>query len=112
MSRETDRIAADLQKFATELEALIANVQKVAGGRISDHLEEASTGFRSALTAAQRRVGDLKAEFERRVSGTAKAATESVLQSPWRTVATAAATAFLVGFALAHSAAGSGHRHE
>jgi ElaB/YqjD/DUF883 family membrane-anchored ribosome-binding protein len=109
MSHETDRMTADLQKFATELEALIADVQKAAGGRISDHVEEASASLRKTIIAAQRRVSDLQAELEHRVNRATRAATESVRDSPWQALATAAAAAFLLGFAVARTAS-SEHR--
>jgi ElaB/YqjD/DUF883 family membrane-anchored ribosome-binding protein len=107
MSGDSDRIVEDLQKLVAELETVIAHAQEAAGEHIGDRFEEAAAGLRGVLNTAQRRVGKLQAKLERRFGRTTKAAKESVRENPWGAVAIAAATALLLGFALARGFTGS-----
>lgn len=94
MTQPSDRIVADFQKLVADLQALLAATQQAAGERISDHIEGAAVGLRSALDAAQRRAGHLEAELERRLGRTPKPAPHPVR---WSAVASTAAVAFVLG---------------
>jgi ElaB/YqjD/DUF883 family membrane-anchored ribosome-binding protein len=106
MARDTDRIVEDLQKLVAELETVITHAKETAGEHIGDRLEEATSGLRNVLNGARRRIGELEAELERRFHRTAKTTRESVRENPWGAVAIAAATALLLGFALAGGSTG------
>jgi ElaB/YqjD/DUF883 family membrane-anchored ribosome-binding protein len=105
-----DRIVEDLHKLIADLESLVARAKDTTGERVGDHLQDAAEGIRGLIGAAQERLADFKAELRRRVGETAKAAESSVRESPWTTVAIAAAAAFVLGLALAGGPSGGERR--
>ena len=105
-----DRIVEDLQRLVADLESLVARAKNETAEQVAEPLKEGAEGIWSMIGVAQRRLGELQAELEKRVGETVKAAESSVRENPWATATIAAAAAFLLGLTLARGPIGS-RRH-
>jgi len=92
-----ERILSDLQKAMAELEALLAQ----GAERMEEPFGESAERLQARLDAARARLAALQTGIGDGVKRAARAADESVRNSPWSSVLIAAAAAFLLGFALA-----------
>jgi len=101
-----DRIIEDLQRLLADLESLVARAKDATAEHVAEPLADATEGVWGMIGLAQRRLGELQAELEKRLGETVRAAESSVRENPWTTASIAATAAFLLGLALARGPLG------
>jgi len=95
MNRDTEQLLEDLRNVLGELEALLAQP--------AEHLEKAAADVEKTLHGLRNRMSELQSEVQHRFGRAVHDANRSIRESPWTTVAIAAAATFLLGVALGAS---------
>ena len=83
-----------------DLQALVAEAEKMMGESISEHTADAVSALRSRYDAASERMGELYEGARKRVVAGAKCTDEAIRENPYQSMAIAAGVGLLVGVLL------------
>lgn len=83
-----------------ELQALVAEAEKMVGDSLSEHTGEAVSALRARYEAAQERMGEMYAGARTRVIAGAKCTDAAIRENPYQSIAIAAGVGLLVGVLL------------
>ncbi len=83
-----------------DLQALVAEAEKMMGDSITEHTADAVGALRARYDAAQERLGDLYEGARKRVVAGAKCTDEAIRENPYQSMAIAAGVGLLVGVLL------------
>lgn len=102
MAVSSDRFVEDLRTLVADLESLVARAKSADSERGEDEPQAAGADSASLIDHALSRVNRFQADLRRHLTERAKAADDTVRENAWTTIAVGAATAFVLGFTLAH----------
>lgn len=83
-----------------DLQALVAEAEKMMGESISEHTADAVGALRVRYDAAAERMGELYEGARKRVVAGAKCTDEAIRENPYQSMAIAAGVGLLVGVLL------------
>ena len=83
-----------------DLQALVAEAEKMMGESISEHTADAVSALRSRYDAASERMGEMYEGARKRVVASAKCTDEAIRENPYQSMAIAAGVGLLVGVLL------------
>ena len=83
-----------------DLQALVAEAEKMMGESISEHTADAVSALRSRYDAASERMGEMYEGARKRVVAGAKCTDEAIRENPYQSMAIAAGVGLLVGVLL------------
>ena len=83
-----------------DLNALVAEAQKMMGDSVAEHSADAVDALRSRFNDAQERMADLYAGARKKVIAGAKYTDETIRENPYQSIAIAAGVGLLVGVLL------------
>ena len=83
-----------------DLQALVAEAEKMMGESISEHTADAVSALRVRYDAASERMGELYEGARKRVVAGAKCTDEAIRENPYQSIAVAAGVGLLVGVLL------------
>jgi ElaB/YqjD/DUF883 family membrane-anchored ribosome-binding protein len=88
------------QDLLNDLQALVAEAEKMMGDSLSEHTADAVSALRTRFNAAQERLGDLYAGAKKKVVAGAQYTDETIRANPYQSIAIAAGVGLLVGVLL------------
>ena len=83
-----------------DLQALVAEAEKMMGESISEHTADAVSALRTRYDAASERMGEMYEGARKRVVAGAKCTDEAIRENPYQSMAIAAGVGLLVGVLL------------
>ena len=83
-----------------DLQALVAEAEKMMGDSVSEHTADAVSALRARYDAASERMGELYEGARKRVVAGAKCTDEAIRENPYQSMAIAAGVGLLVGVLL------------
>jgi ElaB/YqjD/DUF883 family membrane-anchored ribosome-binding protein len=83
-----------------DLQALVAEAEKMMGDSLSEHTADAVSALRSRYDAASERMGEMYEGARKRVVAGAKCTDEAIRENPYQSMAIAAGVGLLVGVLL------------
>ena len=83
-----------------DLQALVAEAEKMMGESISEHTADAVGALRVRYDAAAERMGEIYEGARKRVVAGAKCTDEAIRENPYQSIAIAAGVGLLVGVLL------------
>lgn len=83
-----------------DLQALVAEAEKMMGESISEHTADAVSALRVRYDAAAERMGEIYEGARKRVVAGAKCTDEAIRENPYQSIAIAAGVGLLVGVLL------------
>ena len=96
MAGSVERVLKDLHEVIVEIEGLVKETTAAAG----DGASGATQGLQAILTRTRARLADLEKTVKHDVQRSARAADRYVHDNAWKSLATAAAAALLMGVLL------------
>ena len=83
-----------------DLQALVAEAEKMMGDSLSEHTADAVSALRVRYDAASERMGEMYEGARKRVVAGAKSTDEAIRENPYQSMAIAAGVGMLVGVLL------------
>ena len=83
-----------------DLQALVAEAEKMMGESISEHTADAVSALRTRYDAASERMGEMYEGARKRVVAGAKCTDEAIRENPYQSMAIAAGVGLVVGVLL------------
>lgn len=100
MKNKSESTAQTPKDLLNELQALVAEAEKMMGDSLSEHTEDAVSSLRTRFDAAQERLSDLYAGAKTRVVAGAKCTDAAIRENPYQALAIAAGVGLLAGVLL------------
>ena len=100
MKHNNDAAAQTPKELLNDLQALVAEAEKMMGDSISEHTADAVSALRTRYDAAQERLGDLYAGARKKVIAGAKYTDTTIRENPYQSIAIAAGVGLIVGILL------------
>jgi len=83
-----------------DLQALVAEAEKMMGDSLSEHTADAVSALRSRYDAASERMGEMYEGARKRVVAGAKCTDEAIRENPYQSMAIAAGVGLVIGVLL------------
>jgi len=100
MKNNTESTAATPKELLADLQALVAEAEKMMGDSLSEHTEDAVSALRERFSAAQERLGEFCVTAKKKVVAGARYTDETIRANPYQAIAIAAGLGLLVGVLL------------
>jgi ElaB/YqjD/DUF883 family membrane-anchored ribosome-binding protein len=100
MKNRSTTTAQTLKELVNDLQALLADAEKMIGGSVSEHTSEAVGAMRERIVAAQERLGDFYAEARKKVVASAIYTDDTIRANPYQSIAIVAGIALVAGVLL------------
>ena len=100
MKNNKDTTALTPKDLLNDLQALVAEAEKMMSDSIGEHTEDAMNGLRTRFHAAQERYGDLYDGARQRHVAGAKYTDVTIRENPYQSIAIAAGVGLLLGVIL------------
>ena len=100
MKNKSESTAQTPKELLTELQALVAEAEKMMGDSVSEHTEDAISALRTRFDAAQERFADLYEGAKKKVVAGAKCTDAAIRANPYQSLAIAAGAGLLIGVLL------------
>jgi ElaB/YqjD/DUF883 family membrane-anchored ribosome-binding protein len=100
MKNNHDTAAQSPKELLRDLQALVADAEKMAGDSISEHTTDAIVALRTRFDAAHVRMTELCATAKQKVVAGAKCTDEAIRANPYQSLAIAAGAGLLLGVLL------------
>lgn len=100
MKNKNSPVAQTPQDLLHDLQALVADAEKMIGDSVGEHTTDAVASLRARFEAAQERFGDLYDGARQRVVAGAKYTDETIRANPYQSIAIAAGVGLLVGLLI------------
>jgi len=100
MKIKSESTAQTPKELLGELQALVAEAEKMMGDSVSEHTEDAISALRTRFDAAQERFADLYEGAKKNVVAGAKCTDAAIRANPYQSLAIAAGVGLLVGVLL------------
>jgi ElaB/YqjD/DUF883 family membrane-anchored ribosome-binding protein len=100
MKNNTASTAQTPKELLSELQALVAEAEKMMGDSVSEHTEDAISTLRTRFDAAQERFAEVYEGAKKRVVAGAKCTDAAIRANPYQSLAIAAGVGLLVGVLL------------
>lgn len=97
MKNHAPSTAQTPQELVNDLQALVAEAQKMMSDSLTEHTAEAVGALRARFAAAQERLGDLYTGAREKVVAGARYTDETIRANPYQSIAIAASIGLLVG---------------
>jgi ElaB/YqjD/DUF883 family membrane-anchored ribosome-binding protein len=100
MKNKSESTAQTPKELLGELQALVAEAEKMMGDSVSEHTEDALGALRTRFDAAQERFADLYEGARKKVVAGAKCTDAAIRANPYQSLAIAAGVGLLLGVLL------------
>ena len=100
MKNKSESTAQTPKELLGELQALVAEAEKMMGDSVSEHTEDAISALRTRFDAAQERFADIYEGAKKKVVAGAKCTDAAIRANPYQSLAIAAGVGLLVGVLL------------
>ena len=100
MKTKSESTAQTPKELLNELQALVAEAEKMMGDSISEHTDDAVSALRTRFDAAQERFADLYEGAKKKVVAGAQCTDAAIRANPYQSLAIAAGVGLLVGVLL------------
>ena len=97
MKNNKDTTAHTPKELLNDLQALVAEAEKMMSESVGEHTNDAISSLRSRYDAAQERLSDLYATTRTKVVAGAKYTDETIRANPYQSIAIAAGVGLLLG---------------
>lgn len=100
MKNNHDTTAQTPKELLRDLQALVADAEKMAGDSVSEHTTDAIAALRTRFDAAHVRMTELCSTAKQKVVAGAKCTDEAIRANPYQSLAIAAGAGLLLGVLL------------
>lgn len=100
MKNHRETTAQTPKELLNDLQALVAEAEKMMGDSVSEHTADAVNALRARFDAAHERISELYEGARKKVIAGAKSTDEAIRDNPYQALAIAAGAGILAGILL------------